>query len=623
MNNIRALSFYLCGLLTLILYAFWLYWPLDTVLIQAHDFLDSGFLYFIERSRIEGFFFNPDKELARFMDLPLNALAVRDLGLGELYYELLSPSGALVANALVTLFVGFTGFFLLIHNYVLKDKDRIAALAIVLIMALIFAMLPFKPQRLSGIAMLPLLFWAALNIFHGRYLLLSFLSFGFYPFVAFLHYNGFAVAIALLCFTGFLTIKRHPRALAFIALTAFTGVIYCLVEYRSLLIVLHPDYMIDSHRLLDAQAIFPDLTDRAVWYDLFKRMILATGHHHMITDLFILSILSYLMFIVLAGYMFFKRLNWTDTYGSSVIDARMIALLVLFAGPVLGFVNFWDSSLHILKNTVGIPLPLRRLDSFALPLLFVVLTSVFLSLLPARIKVLKICPLFLGAFLGLIVLATFATHRHHRFAIKADMGLPKDFSTTQMIKGALGKISPEEQEDITLRKFKMKPLNDLMYTEAEYFYHEAFVDINVAVEEALGPQSSYNVMSVGLSPTVAQYHGYHTIDGYFANYSTSKFYKNFWPVIAPEVALDGKTKEDILPGGRIYAYLAAQHFDRGVIYPKYNLCAFWDNGGRALFSGYKIGNAKESGLKLLVNSGGLFVYGLDSRPRCPLNQSHD
>ncbi|MCB1650607.1 MAG: hypothetical protein KDI46_00985 [Alphaproteobacteria bacterium] len=622
MSRTASWPYYLAGLTFLALYAFWLYWPVDKILIQAHDFLDSIFLYFIARSQAEGFFFNPGYTISIFQDLPLNVLAMRDLGLGALYYELFSPSGAVAANGIVTLFLGFTGFFLLTHDYVLKaDKRTVQALLVLCIMALLFATLPFKQQRLAGVSMLPFLFWGSLNLYHGRHKIISFLVFGFYPFVAFLHYNGFAVALAMVLGTGFLVIKRHAKAPVFMALTAFTGVIYCLLEYRSLLVALHPAYKIDSQRGMDQKAVFPDFTDAQTWHELVNKMFMATGHHHMIVDLYALSFLAYALFFSLGAYLFFKKKDWHASYGSCALSPVYIFRLALVAGPVLGLLNFFDVHLNLLQNMIGIPLSLRRLDSFSLPLFLTVLTAVFLSLAPVEnTKPLSFRTVFLWGCIVLIFTASFATNRYNRFRFKADMGLPKEFSTTQMVKAALGMSAGEQAaNDLRHRKFKIYPLNTLMYTESEYFMPETFEQIDPLLQKALGPKDGYSVMHIGLSPTVGQYHGYRTIDGYFYNYPASLFYEQFWPIIAPEVAAEGKSKDDVLAGGRIYAPLAASHFKDGVITPDYDWCAFRNNGGRAVFSAYEIGNASERGLNLTVHAGEIFVYTLDLKAVCPLN----
>ncbi|MGB0719150.1 MAG: DUF6044 family protein [Bdellovibrionales bacterium] len=623
MNKSASLPFYLAGLFLLALYAYWLYWPIDQVLIQAHDFLDSIFLYFISRAGAEGFLFNPDYTFPALMDMPLNALAMRDLGLGELYYELFTPSGAVVANGIVTLLIGYTGFFILSRDYLLRrDKRTFWAFVVIVIMAFVFATLPFKQQRLSGVAMLPFLFWGALNLYHGRHKIISFLLFGFYPFVAFLHYNGFAVALAMIVGTGALVVKRHEKAPVFIGLTAFTGIIYCLLEYRSLLIALHPSYDIQSSRGIDQKAELPDIMSTEIWVELIKKMFLATGHHHMIVDLYFVSFLSYALLLALSIFVIICKKSWQFSYGASALNLRMIAGIFVIAGPVLGLINFFDTHFNILQNTIGIPLSLRRLDSFSLPLFFSGMTVVFLSLIPYennRRFVLR--TLFLTICMGLVVMATVTTNRYNRFRFKADLGLPKDFSTMQMVKSAFGKAqTSQNSQNIRSRKFIIHPMGSLMYTESEYFMPQLFKTIDSVLEQELGAKDNYKVLHVGLSPSIGQYHGYTAIDGYFYNYPRDFFYKNFWPVIAPEVKAQGQSKEDVFPGGRIYAPLAKGHFKDGVITPLYDWCAFTKIGGRVVFSGYNIGNAVSEGLKPLIENDNVFVYGVDPKSVCPLNQ---
>ena len=84
------------------------------------------------------------------------------------------------------------------------------------------------------------------------------------------------------------------------------------------------------------------------------------------------------------------------------------------------------------------------------------------------------------------------------------------------------------------------------------FYSEAtFMKIKDVIDR---PVDSYKVISVGLHPAVAQYNGFNTIDGYFANYPL-EYKHEFRKIIENELNKDEALKKYFDNwGSRCYAF---------------------------------------------------------------------
>src|SRR5690606_7698087 len=86
------------------------------------------------------------------------------------------------------------------------------------------------------------------------------------------------------------------------------------------------------------------------------------------------------------------------------------------------------------------------------------------------------------------------------------------------------------------------------------FYAEALF---ARIKADLGAEAEARVASLGLHPAVAQYNGFHTLDGYFNAYPLA--YKHaFRPVIAPALAADPVLRRYFDDwGSRLYLFNSA------------------------------------------------------------------
>jgi hypothetical protein len=145
-----------------------------------------------------------------------------------------------------------------------------------------------------------------------------------------------------------------------------------------------------------------------------------------------------------------------------------------------------------------------------------------------------------------------------------------------------------------------------------YFRIEDFAKIGAVLDARLGPdKSDYRTASLGFRPSVAQYHGYHTIDGRFYDaplaYST-----RFDPIAAPERAKDGLDK--VAPGGDFQIYVSEKSHKPDGLELDLDICPFVRLGGRAMFSIWKIVQPERLHLEELGRFGEIYVYVIRDEP---------
>lgn len=573
----------------LCLYVWWIAGREDASLISAHDYLDSIFLYNVVRARQEGFFFDFSYLIPQFSDLPLNSLALRDLGIGENLYMILEPFYAYSVNYALAVFSAFAGFYLLGRDYFLKDKKNALALITLIILAYIYAIIPHKPQRLLGVTMLPLLYWAGANIWFGRKMVLSWLVWLFYPFYAFLHYNGFAVCLGLGIFcTGLLLFKRD-KFLRFLALTSAFGLLYAFVEIRSLLIVLSPSHKFESLRSntigdFEWSSLFSDVSLSS----FLDFILIFNGHHHIANNMDDLNALLWMVVLAaivgITGLLFYRKRKefWQDILARLRTPAVLIALYIL-----IGSLAFLDTRFHLSYHLLNIPLPLNRIDTLSFPLLLIASAA----LLNRGGELLKGYWTLLPPAVALLLLAgTVADSLTTRYQIYKD----------------IGRALPQIHDKYDL----FHPLQ-MRYSMKEYFLEDNFRAMEGVLDKRIGTKSSYRTLSIGFSPTKAQYNGFYTLDGYFYNYPFSMYETLYWPVVLPAFALDGKeTYKEALAkySSRLYAPLNGATNSASGQEVTYDWCAFTRNQGRVIFSAHPVANAFEEGLDFVGQFGPVYLY---------------
>ena len=118
--------------------------------------------------------------------------------------------------------------------------------------------------------------------------------------------------------------------------------------------------------------------------------------------------------------------------------------------------------------------------------------------------------------------------------------------------------------------------------------------------------SSYRVVSIGMEPSIAQYNGFYTLDGYVVSYPL-EYKKQFRKIIAPELEKSGNMRRYfdkwgsrcyifVAELGKKYRYTKAQH--KVVHNLELNTAALKALGGQYILSAVKIENPTSHSLSL-------------------------
>ena len=136
-------------------------------------------------------------------------------------------------------------------------------------------------------------------------------------------------------------------------------------------------------------------------------------------------------------------------------------------------------------------------------------------------------------------------------------------------------------------------------TYAQFYSVSLFREIKDYIGE---DQASYRVASIGLHPSISQYNGFYTVDGYMVNYPLE--YKiRFREIIATELEKSPSSAAYFDDWGlRAYIFVAGFMVTRDKTYViedlQLNMDAFTQLGGRYIFSTVLINNAYENDLVL-------------------------
>jgi hypothetical protein len=123
------------------------------------------------------------------------------------------------------------------------------------------------------------------------------------------------------------------------------------------------------------------------------------------------------------------------------------------------------------------------------------------------------------------------------------------------------------------------------------------------------PVDSFQVASFGISPSIAQYNGFHTLDGLLSIYDIN-YKKEFRKIIAGEIAKSRDVEQYFDGwGNRCYVFSAelgirhdafnnSKYMHTSVSHLNFDSRAFEKMGGKYLISGVEIRNCGETGLQL-------------------------
>jgi hypothetical protein len=536
--------------------------------VEIHDHLDSVLVYL--RLLAESgttFSYGQDAVIPQVMNgLPRSALS-SGLGVPAVLFTLFDPFTAYVVNRVLVAAVAFAGMFLLLRRFVLPaDGGRNVALAV----AFVFSVLPFYATGFGvSVAGQPLLLYAFLSIAAREDRWWHWLVIGLFPFYSSLVGVGpfFGALLFVVWVHGW--VRKGRPDLRFAAAVALWVVVYVVVEAPLLAsMFLSPDFQ--SHR---AEFRLSELTPGSL-VGMVRQFIYTGvyGHHHAATFLTLPIALTGALALVVGGHRPAQR--------------RLLLVLAAAVTAVLAFLVLYRP---VVVGRLGGALPVLNAVQFdrfylLLPLLWFLFFGVSLAILLAHPRYRRLVPAAV-VLQGVAVLAT-----NHEFRLN--------------LRSLAGDIEPPSYR--------------------EFFASGLFRQIEGHIGR---PRSAYRVVSVGLHPSIAQYNGFYTLDGYLYNYPLE--YKHAWGrVIGQELAEDRALwKYFNYWGSSAYVFsseLGSQLDHRPAVDKIRDLdvdvAQLRRMGASYLISAVPIGNAAELGLGLERAFGGaddywtLYLYRIPGEP---------
>ncbi|MER2998035.1 DUF6044 family protein [Pontibacter populi] len=527
--------------------------------ITIHDNLDSELVWKMIMTE-GGQLIGDNAVTQRVMNGFPSKLYPSQLNISVWFFLFLSPFQAYVVNEIVVHAVAFIGMFLLLKKYVLPAKNYSW---IVLGVSVTFAALPFYSVYGLSITGQPLLLYAFLTLLNKGHNWKSYAIIVLYAFYSSLPLTGFFILVAL---AGWLIVYYYQNRVVNLPLllgTIVLGLCYVITEHNLLyMMLLDTSYV--SHRT--------DYTpENIVSHDIIELVqqtadSFVFGNYHAAT-----VHRPVLITAIIALFIAWRRKDYRS-YGN-IITLLIIALLLS-----LSYTIYKSFILVELKNTISIvkTFDFSRFFWFR-PLVWFITFALSLVVISRDTKWGKI----LAGFCVLLQLA---------FCLKSTTQTTNEFN---------------ENRHLLMAKYlgTPRPPQNLSVTYKEFYSEELFAQIKEYINR---PQASYRVLSIGFHPSIAQFNGFYTLDGYQNNYPL-EYKRQFRKIISEELAKNKKwynyfegwgSRFYILPAELENYYDNVKTKEARIRQLDINTSAAKSMGAEYIFSSIKIENATENEMHL-------------------------
>jgi hypothetical protein len=148
------------------------------------------------------------------------------------------------------------------------------------------------------------------------------------------------------------------------------------------------------------------------------------------------------------------------------------------------------------------------------------------------------------------------------------------------------------------------------FSYGEFFDEKLFTEIDGYIG---ADKSTYRVGCIGIYPAIATYNGFYSLDGFVQNYSL-EYYNRFKRIIEPEIAKDPVdldftwANQCFLFNNDVRDWSAVKNSGKAITDLAFNLDAFYEMGGRYIFSAVPILNFSGTGNLTPANGGNPFTH---------------
>ncbi|MES2514146.1 MAG: DUF6044 family protein [Bacteroidota bacterium] len=473
----------------------------EDVRIWIHDNLDSVLIYFKTLTKSGSEFASNETIVPGFMGGLPRACFISEYYFTLWLYHFLSPFTAYVFNLFFLHTAALIGAVLLLEKYIMSGQK----LVIIYLVALCFALMPFWSHACLSIAGQPLLLYAFLNVRSGTSKYSDWAIIAIFPLFSALIFSPvfFVFFIFLIWLRDF--IKYRKMNLMFLGAISLITIIYMFVEYRLILsFFVAPDFI--SHRT--------EFSNRDLIYNL-KTLIEQTFHHFKTAQYHADSIhFPYLLFtaIIATGIGVYYK----NKQSYLIIKLLAIALVIIFFYKVMDYTRVYNISRNLKF------LALFQIDRFytLYPLLWLLILGYSANILSGvKIKTINVV-LFLLLF----------TQIGYSF-----------FSSPTVRYTLMDKIGSSENIPEKAVRFN------------DFYSEKLFSIIKNGIKE---PQTSYNVVNIGIDPAITIYNGFQNLDMYVANYPLEYKHK-FREIMVKELDKNPKKKKYFdMWGSRCYLFVS-------------------------------------------------------------------
>lgn len=528
-------------IITSLLFIFFFTAPLflygENAHIRVHDNLDSNIAWYRVLAD-SGELLSPiDATIPQIMNgLPRQAFA-SEWSLIVWLHALFPSMLAYAISQLIVRVFAFIGMYVLLKDFFVKDeRDGWIRVGV----SLTFALTPFWPSGMLSTLGQPLALWAFLRIRAQQAGLREWLVLLLLPFYAsfVLGFFFFLSAMALFWLWDLITKRKMNGPFLFGLILMI--VLFLLIEYRLVYDTFFND--VKSHRV-------EFISSRHGFFRSLKLSLknFVLGHNHVMT-VHTLVILPIQLFVL--GRILYKR----EGKKERPFIFLMILNYLLSLWYALWFNNLW--------------IPLKREFDFLNTFNF------------ARFHFLRPLVIYLTFALALLYLAKNYRRRVIPWAIGLQFLVLIPFN-----------------EEIHYRFIHSSP------SFKEFYAVEQFEEIASMIGE---PKENYRVASIGLHPAISQYNGFYTLDMYVNAYPLPYKYK-FRKIIEKELDKNRSLKTYFDEwGSRCYIFVAElgkkydfrKNSQKTIKNLELDTKAFFDLGGRYIFSSVPVENAEENNLIL-------------------------
>ncbi len=593
-------AFYI-GLFAVFLLCIFLFFPIERSVANSHDYLDHWFSFYSVWGRSYESLFDLNYMVDELDGQPLNALAFSEFNFAELIYKLFSP---ILAHSLITSFiliVAFIGTFFLLKDYFVNGRT-VSHLVLILSLSLFFAFLPHKAIRVLGMAGVPLLIWATLNVINNKKQFLSICVILFSPFFVYLPYGGLTNLIVFFLLWIFLVVKRHNSVKKFFFIILSLLFSYIVVIYRSIYHLFFANYEYDSVRNYKEYSDLSNFDLGDFFSNSLYNFLHVPGQHHTtgINDNVMVVIWLIILLAILVRLVQIYSNNKMKNV-KHIKELKTVLLLTTFVF-IASAIKVFDSEYFLLLSFIGIPLQLQRIDTLSLTFIIIICAISFKALLRVTNNRIFILSVLLFPTISLSYSYGFRYQIQETFGIKGFGNFRTFF------------FSPDLDKKYSI---KNNNISDGRHRQGEfarivdYLEVKAFDNIkkDLIKKKIITTFTEYGTLSIGLTPSVAWYHGFRTFDGRFYDTSVKKILK-VRKIYASEYEKDGVNIDNVKGS---MSYISKHSLEKdGSISPDIDINYFDKVNGKVIFSLYSFKNYKELGVELFGTYRGsvdpIYVY---------------